>query len=133
MITEDQKARARHHLGYLQVQAASTFQLGIPAAVQTQFVIEGAWDKILPSAEVMFERTLCRLDDIESHMFGGMDLADVTQTGNIQVNPDRLKELGKMYRYAQQSLANMLGIVANPFDQRDWARAGGGINVGMSG
>ena len=41
-ITEDERARGRHHLGYMQVQEASTFVLGVPSGVQTAFMIEGA-------------------------------------------------------------------------------------------
>lgn len=130
MLTEEEKVQIRHHLGYLNVQAASTFQLGIPAGVQTQFMIEGAWDKVLPQAEVMLKRWLCRCNDVETEVFGQLDLANVQETGNVKVNPDRLKELAKYYRLAQQSVANLLGVVPNPFDMRDWVMAGGGgLNV----
>ncbi len=95
MLTNEEKAKLRHHLGYLNVQAAATFQLGIPAAVQTQFMIEGAWDKVLPEAENLLKILLCRMDDVEAEVYGGIDLASVTATGNIQVNPDRLKILAK--------------------------------------
>lgn len=127
-LSDEQKARVRHHLGYLNVSAASTFQLGVPAALQTTFMLEGAWDKILPAAEPIVLKLLCRLDELESQVYGGTDLADVLETGAIKVNPDRLKELGKYYRLAQQSLANLFGVVPNPFDLRDWVQAGGGVN-----
>jgi hypothetical protein len=126
-ITDDQKMRARHHLGYLNVQAAATFQLGIPAAVQTQFVIEGAWEKILPEAMNKFEVLLCRLDQIEEELYGGIDLASVTQVGSIQVNEKRFRELGRYYRHARDSLANLMGIVPNPFDQRELVCGGGAV------
>jgi hypothetical protein len=133
MLSEEDKVKARHHMGYLNVQEASTFVLGIPAGVQTQFMIENAWGKILPHAENLFRTLLCRLDEIEAQVYGGSDMADVLKTGSIEVNPDRLKELAKYYRLAQQGLANLLGVVPNPFDLRDWVRAGGGINVPVCG
>ncbi len=130
MLTNEEKAKLRHHLGYLNVQAAATFQLGIPAAVQTQFMIEGAWDKVLPEAENLLKILLCRMDDVEAEVYGGIDLASVTATGNIQVNPDRLKILAKYYCMAQQGAANLLGVPPNPFDMRDWVmNASGGISV----
>ncbi len=128
MLTDDEKVRARHHMGYLSVQAASTFQLGIPAGVQTQFMIEGAWEKILPAAENKVRVLLCRLDEIEEEIYGGIDLASVNAVGSIQVNPDRFRELGKYYRFARDSLANLLGVPPNPFALRDLAV--GGSKVG---
>lgn len=113
-------------MGYLNVQAASTFQLGVPAAVQTQFMIEGAWDKILPAAEDAFAVILCRLDTIEAEIYGGIDLASVNQVATIQVNPNRFRELGKYYRMARDSLANLLGVPPNPFDMREIAIGGSG-------
>ena len=128
-LSDEEKARIRRHLGYLNVSAASTFNLGVPAALQTTFMIEGAWDKILYASEELVRTDLCRCDQIEAQVFGGSDLADVLETGSVKVNPDRLKELAKYYRIAQQSLANHFGVVPNPFDLRDWVQAGGaGIN-----
>lgn len=130
MLTEDEKVRLRHHFGYLNVTEAQTFVLGVPAAVQTQFMIEGAFNKILPAAENLLRKHLCRMDEIEEHVFGGKDLADVNKTGNVEVNRKRLSELAGYYRIAQQAAANLLGVVPNPFDQRSWVSTGdGGINA----
>jgi hypothetical protein len=130
MLTLEEKAKLRHHMGYLNVQEAATFVLGIPAGVQTQFMIELSWDKILPEAENLVKIMLCRLDDVEKEVYGGIDLASVTATGSIQVNPNRLRELGKYYVLAQQGIANLLGVMPNPYDMRDWVQnAGGGMSV----
>lgn len=126
-FTNEEKARIRHHFAYVNVSAVATFQLGIPAALQTTFMIEGAWDKILPEAEDLARKLLCRMDQVEEAVFGGIDLADVLETGSVKVNPDRLKELAKYYRIAQQGLANMLGVPPNYFDMREW------VNTGASG
>lgn len=128
MLTDEEKVKIRHHMGYLNVHAAATFQLGIPAGVQTQFMIEGAWDKVLPHAENLLRVLLCRCDEIELEVYGGIDLASIESTPAITVNRKRLSELGSYYRMAQQGMANLLGVVPNPFDMRDWVRAGGGMN-----
>lgn len=129
VITEEDKVRARHHLGYLDVEAAQTFSLGIPAAVQTQFMIEGAMNRILPQAIPKFLELLERLDCIECDLFGGIDTATVTKIGEIEIDDKRIQKLAKYYKVAQQSLANLMGIVPNPFDQREWLSTGGGINA----
>lgn len=130
-LSEEEKARIRHHFAYVNVSAVATFQLGIPAALQTTFMIEGAWDKILPAALPLVRKWLCRMDQVEDQVFGGLDLADVESTGNVKVNRKRLVELAQMYRIAQQSLGNILGVPPNAFDMRDWVNtgSGGGISV----
>jgi hypothetical protein len=127
MITNELKVRARHHLGYLGVQESATFQLGVPAAVQTQFMIEGAWDKLLPESEALFARIVCRLDAIEEEVYGGIDMASVLQVGAIQVNPKRFSELSKYYVNARLELSNLLGCPPNPFDGRPLASGGGAV------
>lgn len=129
MLTEEEKVMARHHLGYLGVQESATFILGVPAAVQTQFMIELSFHKVMPQAENLFKILLCRCTEVETEVYGGLDYASVLGFGTIQVNPDRLKELGKYYRLAQQGLANLLGIPPNAFDQRQWVTTGCGMNV----
>ncbi|KKK54507.1 hypothetical protein LCGC14_3083990, partial [marine sediment metagenome] len=39
-LTEAEKERVRYHLGYLQVSAAASIQLGIPRPLQTVFLLE---------------------------------------------------------------------------------------------
>lgn len=128
-LTDEEKAQIRHHFAYVNVSAVSTFQLGIPAALQTTFMIEGAWDKILPAAEPLARRLLCRLNQVEEEVFGGIDMANVLETGATKINPDRLAELAKYYRLAQQGLANLLGVPPNYFDMRDWVNMGGGGGI----
>ena len=132
-VTESDRARARHHLGYLQVSAAATYSLGVPAAMQTQFMIEGAFEKLLDSAMPKFVSLLDQLDCIECELFSGADTATVESIGEITINRKRISELGRYYSIARNALANLMGIVPNPFDQRnDWFRANG-INVSVSG
>lgn len=129
-IAENDKVRARHHTGYLNVEQSQTFVLGIPAGVQTQFLIEGALNRILPQALPKFLELLDRLDCIECELFGGVDLASITSISEIVVRPDRQKELAGYYKVAQQALTNLLGIIPNPFDQRTWLD-GGAVNVSV--
>jgi hypothetical protein len=130
IIAENDKVRCRHHTGYLNVEAAQTFALGVPAPVQTQFMIEGAMNRILPQALPKFLEQLDRLDCIECEVFGSIDLASITSISEIVVRPDRLKELSRYYKIAQQGLTNMLGIIPNPNDQREWLQSAQ-INVSV--
>lgn len=126
-------------MGYLNVESAATFVLGVPAAMQTTFMIEGAMNRVLqtPQAVVMFRQFLARCEEVENYVFCNFDLSDVESIGTgeaVKINRKRLKELAEHYLIAQESLANFLGIVPNPFDQRGWLMKGrGGVNVPVSG
>lgn len=130
-IGEHDKNRARGHLGYGGVQTSSTFVMGVPAGVQTAFMIEGAWERILPSAEATFTKILDRMDHIEEQFEENQDDLAVKKIGEIEVNLEEYEGLLKRYFYWQGKLANMLQVPANPFDQRFQGTSGsaGGINV----
>lgn len=135
-ISEQDKVRARHHCGYLNVGSASTFALGIPAGVQTQFTIEGAWSKVLPQAESLFRSHLDKLDAIEEQIVDNTENVAVSKIDEIELRPDEFRQLIQRYMYWQGALCNLMGITPNPFDQRPWLGmgfngAGGGVNVGV--
>lgn len=131
-ISEHDKNRCRVHLGYGQVQQSSTFVLGVPAAVQTAFMIEGTWARILPSAEKQFISTLDRLDQIYERIFESVDNLDAKKVGNIELNDRQFQQLLERYRFFQGVVANSLQIPPNPFDQRfsGYGDGGaGGMNI----
>jgi uncharacterized protein YdcH (DUF465 family) len=118
-------------MGYLQVQEASTFVLGVPAATQTQFVIEGAFTKVLPSAEARFRRLLDLMDRVEDQIEDNTENVAVDRVDEIELRKDELTQLIKRYKYWQGSLSNLLGVPPNPFDAR--VGLGAGYNGGGSG
>lgn len=127
-LTDQEKVKVRHHLGFLNVKAAQTFVLGVPAAVETQFIIEGAMNLLLPEAEGEARRHLTILDDIENQLNEDRELLAVTAVDEIKINPDEMRKLRKEYQYWRHSMANLFGVYPNPFDKR-WIVAEGGVNV----
>src|SRR5271154_5584017 len=99
MVPESDKVRARRHMGYGAVQESSTFVLGMPAAVQTAFMIEGAWARILPSSEKEFFWLLDKLDDIEAIVFEDTPNTAATKIGNIELNQDQFARLMERYKF----------------------------------
>lgn len=128
-LTDEERVKTRHHLGYLQVQAAFTFVLGIPAAVQTTFTVEGAFSRILPAALPEFRRQLSILDRIENQMVDDLELLAVSEVDEIKVRPDEQAQLWKEYEKWRRALANMMGIAPNPWDMR---LRGAGVNVAVN-
>jgi hypothetical protein len=135
-ISEEDKVRCRHHMGYGNFGSASTFVLGIPAAVQTAFVIEGAFSKILPQAEPLFRKFLDHLDCIEEQIVEDTENVAVNRVDEIELRPDELRQLSLRYQYWQGAIGNLMGITPNPWDARLWLGlgyngGGGGINVSV--
>jgi hypothetical protein len=137
MISEQDKVRARHHLGYGGVQQSATFQLGVPAAMQTAFMIEGTWARILPSHEKMFVNLLDRMDAVERQIIENQGDLAVEKIGEITVNLKQFEMVLQQYKHWQGAVANMLQVPPNPFDQRPLLgqgyNGGGGMNVPVQG
>jgi hypothetical protein len=126
-LAPEEKVRVRHHTGYMNIQNAQSFALGIPAAVQTQFLVEGSMTLILPEALSKFREILQKCDCTEGQMFEDQELLAVENIGSIKVRQDEQKALRDVYIYWRAELCNMLGIIPNPYDAR--FPGGGGINV----
>lgn len=136
MLTEEEKVLARHHLGYLNVAESSTFVLGVPAGVQTQFTIEGAFPRILPQAEPLFRRHLKILDSLEEQILENAPNVAVEFIDTIKIDKKAFRQTVEQYRYWGSSLGNLMGVPPNPFDQRfnQWSTGGGGgVNAKVSG
>jgi hypothetical protein len=129
-FTPEEKVKVRHHLGYLNVQESQTFVLGVPAGVQTQFIIEGAMNRLIEAALPEARRQIAILDGFEEQMVEDAELMAIEQIDTIRVNQKEQAQLRDTYDYWRRALANLLGVVPNPYDQRF---AGGGINAPVVG
>ena len=127
-FSDQEKVRIRHHMGYLGVAQVQTFSLGVPSAVETQFLIEGAMNRVLPASEIEARRIVGVLDTIEAQMVGDLELLAVEKIGDITVDGKEQGKLKQQYRHWQAALGNMLGVPPNPYDQR-FLGGGGGVNA----
>jgi hypothetical protein len=133
VISEEDKQRARIHTGYLSVQSSQTFVMGVPAAVQTQFVIEGAWARILPSAEASVVKILDTLDRLLEKIEDSAEDDEVLEIGSIKLDPKAFQKLLRRYWWWQGMLCNLLGVPPNAYDMRKSTWGGSSINVPVSG
>lgn len=132
-LTEEQKVRVRHHCGYLNVQEAMTFVLGTPAGVETQFIIEGAMNRIMDAAIPQLLRHLAILDTIEEQMVCDLELLAVEELDSIKINPQEQEKLTRRYNYWVSSMCNIMGVERNPFDKRLVGIGNSSINVRVVG
>ena len=131
-LTEEERVSIRHHAGYLNVAEAMTFVLGVPAGVETQFIIEGAMNRVKESALPLLRRHLVILCTIEDQKIGDLELAAVDRLDSIDINQKEQQQLDQQYDYWVNSMCNILGVSRNPFDARKFNQTGG-INVRVSG
>lgn len=127
-LTEAEKVRIRHHLGYLQVQPVYTFVLGVPAGVESTFMIEGAMERVLDSALPLVRDMIRKLDCTEEQRFDDQENHAVNRLGDIEINPEEDKYLQRGYRYWQGRLANVLGVMVNPYSKVEEDFQGGGVS-----
>ena len=131
-VTPDERVKIRHHLGYLNVAPVMTFVLGSPAAVDAQFMVEGAMDRVLEDALPTLRMLLVRLDQTEAQRGDDQELMAVTSLGSIDIDDREQDKLARNYRYWQGRLANLLGITVNPYSKVQDDQ-GGGMNAPVIG
>lgn len=126
-LSEQEKISIRRHGGYLNVAAAATFVLGTPAAMETQFLIETAMNKVLPEAESQVREAIARCDAVLAQILENQDLLAVSAVDEITIRENEFEQLLKRYEFWRNDLMNFLGVYVNPWDKRFYGRSG--INV----
>jgi hypothetical protein len=133
-VSEDTKNRVRILLGYGGVQMSATTFLGVPAGVETAFMVEGAFPRLLPSIELRLLAMLDKAEEIDRMIFESAESIEASEVGNIKLRDDAMEKYVQRYLWFQGQVANMLQIPANPFDMRfKGYGGGGGINVPVTG
>jgi len=128
-LTEQERVSLRHHMGFVNVSEVQTFVLGVPAALETQYLIEGSMNRVLESALPQLRKLIAVLDGIENQKLENLELLAVTKVGEIEIRPDEQDALDKQYDFWRGKVANLLGIIVNPWDRS----SGRGINVPVRG
>lgn len=117
-LTAEEKARIRHHTGYLLVDPVASIQLGIPRASQSMFLLEASMDRIPESAVGLIRRYVAVLDQIEDMLFDSTTRFAATQVGDLHLNDNEPAKLETEYARWAKRLADDLGIPLNPFSER---------------
>jgi hypothetical protein len=132
VLTEAERVRVRHHLGYLNLSQGRVIAFGVPTPLQPQYAVEAAMDHINVNALGLCREILGRLDAIEQQMFENTENQAVTQLGDISINKDEHEQLRSgPLAYWRDKLATLLGVLPNPFSPTNGS--GGGINAPVIG
>lgn len=117
MITEDEKAKIRHHLGYPALAQNTQIGLGFPAAGHTMFILETAMNEVRPSGLAMVRRSLNECECIEAQL--SQSRRQRLQTAAVESivfrGRDELSDLEDQYNLWTGKLADNLGCTKQPF------------------
>jgi hypothetical protein len=124
VLTEQEKARIRHHTGYPLIDPVASIVLGVPAASQPMFLVELAMNRIPETAIGMIRNYIGILDNIENNLVEAQTRFSATKLGEITLRQDEPERIEAEYARWAKRLANDLGIPLNTFAERFGAGAG---------
>lgn len=127
-LTEDDKSRIRMHMGYPDIQAAASFQVGFPANIETAFIIETAMNKVRQSALPFLRRLLDVLDTFDLQDVDDVSVHVALAVGEITINPKEHMIIDERYDRWLGRLENLLACPRNPYDKRWAGGSAGSIN-----
>lgn len=135
-FTADEQARIKHHLSYPDwVSLAQSLQLGYPAGSQPLFLVEDAFKRLTEGGEASVRRDLCECEDIERQMSEARRRLRAKKLGNLELNPNELRQLRQELCYWVTRLADDLGVVPDPYSQMIYQAVAnmGGVNARVVG
>ena len=130
-LSQQDRERARYHLGFPEVDPASSYQLGIPTSRPTAFLVEHALGYVMEVAVPRVRNILQILDNTEQAMVCAQDYLAAEQVGDLrlrsavagQTHTDLLER--EYVRWVER-LADVLGCPMYPYASRFRHRGGGG-------
>lgn len=118
VLTPQEKARTRYHLGYLGVQVADSLSFGQPVPLQTLFIVEAAMENLIAEHVPKVRSLLDILDGIECRLIAAADRLAAKRLDDLELRdnePDLLEK--EYYRWAGR-LADILGVPFYSYSNR---------------
>ena len=109
-----ERERVRYHMGYLSVQPAASIQFGLPAPIQTLFLVELAMTNLLDEGVDRVRRLISLLDKIECKMIEFQDYLAAQSIDNMKINLQGIDQLEDEYSRWASRLSDELGAPLYP-------------------
>lgn len=115
VLTEEEKARIRYHLGYPQTDRVASVQIGVRDFGQNLFLVDAQMDRI-PVAVIGIVRNLVQiLDQTEANIIDAQAFLVARAAGEVDINPDHIRQLREEYANWARKLADTLGAPINQY------------------
>lgn len=124
VLTEEEKARVRHHTGYTLLDPVPSITLGVRALGQPQFLLELALNRVPETAIGIIRNYIAILDGIEAQLvdaqsrFPADKLGEITLRGRGAAGMEEPERLEVEYGRWARRLADDLGVPLNPYSER---------------
>lgn len=128
-LTDAERHRVRKHLGYPSVSQAASLSLGVPAAYDTMFLVEGAMDRLLALAEGDVRSHLQVMDGIDEKLIAAQCRVGVEAVDGIKLRDEEPDKLEREYWRWACRLADILAVGLYPYSARFVKHQGGGVNI----
>lgn len=129
VLSEEEKARVRYHLGYPQTDPISSIQLGVPGAGQPQFLVEGQLERIPESAIGIIRGIIARCDSTDQRILESQERLAAKSVDEVDLNPDEPNLLRQEYRFWVQKLADNIGAPINAYASAFQAGGRASLNI----
>lgn len=117
MLTPEQRAAIAYHLGFPGISQRTQIALGFPAAGHPRFILESAMNRVLPESEPLVLRALGECECIDRQLQDARrNRIQVSKVDTIDLRgPGELADLEDQYDLWTDKLADLLGVLKNPF------------------
>jgi len=135
-ISEQERSRIRHHLGYPSFSSlAQAIQLGYPAASQPLFLVDDSFNRLTQGGEDAVRRDLCECEAIEQQISQARTRFKASELGDLKVNHEEPNMLRRELTFWRQTLASDLMVVINPNAPTEYygAMGAGSMNARVMG
>lgn len=134
MFSDAEKGRIRHFLGYPSWSAlAPSIQLGVPAGSQALYLLEMAFNRLLPEGEETTRRNLCECESIEKQLGEARSRMRAESMGDMKLNRAEVEQLRGELVYWSRRLADDLGVIPNPYSTTAFEGMPGSRNARVVG
>lgn len=129
ILTSDERARIRYHLGFPELGLQPVLALGFPSGGHPAFLVERSMDHVLPEAIPKLREVLQECECVEAQLRETRSQRlKVSQVGSTRIRArEELEDLRDLYAYWTDRLADMLAVVKNPFSLAH--QGAGGVTV----
>jgi hypothetical protein len=114
-FTDVEKTKIRTALGYLSAAPVASIALGVPAATQPMFLVEGAMERMLYPSGPIIRDYLCQIDAVDDQIKILPGYAVASNLGNLELREDSMEQLLKLRQYWVKKLSDILGAPMNPY------------------
>ena len=118
VLTPQEKARTRYHLGYLGVQVADSLSFGQPIPIQTLFIVEAAMDNLILEHVPKVRSLLDVLDGMECRLLAAADRLAASAIGELKLRDNEPDQIEKEYYRWAGRLADTLGVPFYSYSNR---------------